>query len=105
MIINQPVITEKSLRLAQDGVYTFVVDRSATKPEIAKALTKLYGVAVATVNLASVKGKTVRRKTGIGHQNNWKKAMITLEKGQQIKDFALAEEAHTHDKDKKEEKK
>ena len=36
IIIRRPIITEKSMRLAQSNLYTFEVDKNATKPMVAK---------------------------------------------------------------------
>lgn len=104
MIIELPVITEKSLRLAEDGVYTFMVKSNATKPEIAKAVARLYAVTVSVVRVQSVTGSSVTRriggKTTVGQKKSWKKALVTLEKGQQIKDFQLKEMADESKTDK-----
>jgi large subunit ribosomal protein L23 len=102
MLIDTPVITEKSLQHAQNGVYTFAVAKTATKSEIAKLVAKLYSVEVTSVRVQSVKGKAVRRKTGIFKENDWKKALVTVKKGQAIKEFELpeqkeAEHDHSHE--------
>lgn len=99
LLIENPIITEKSLAAAENGIYTFMVADSATKPEIAKAVKALYGVEVAAVRVQNFTGHTVRRKTGIGKEKNWKKALVTLAKGAKIKDFELKEETHQHDHD------
>lgn len=112
MIIELPVITEKSLCLAENGVYTFMVKSGATKPEIAKAVTRLYNVQVAAVRVQSVLGSAVTRriggKTTVGQKKSWKKALVTLEKGQKIKDFQLKEttddKSAPKEKDQKEKK-
>lgn len=100
LIIERPIITEKSLAKAQEGVYTFAVAPRSPKSEIAKALEKLYNVSVFSVRIQSVKGKQVRRKTGIGKERDWKKALVTVKAGQTIKDFELEQP-----KEEKEEKK
>lgn len=90
--IENPVITEKSLQAAENGIYSFVVAKTATKPEIAKLVEKLYGVKVQKVRVVSVTGQTVRRKSGIGRKKDWKKALVTLVNGEKIKDFQIKEE-------------
>ena len=102
MFIERPIITEKSMAQAQNGVYTFAVDSRRTKPAIARAVEDLYKVTVEAVRIQSVKGKVVRRKKGLGRQRDWKKALITVKKGQIIKDFALPEEKPAEDKKKTE---
>jgi large subunit ribosomal protein L23 len=105
LIIEKPIITEKSLLSAQDGVYTFAVNDNATKPEVAKAITKLYGVEVTKVRVMSVKGHPVRSKTGMTKKSDWKKALVTLKAGQKIKEFDLPEDkSEKTDKSKEETK-
>lgn len=99
LTIENPIITEKSLQAAENNVYTFMVANSATKPEIAKAVEKLYGVTVEAVRVQGVKGQTVRRRNGFGKQKDWKKALVTLAKGNKIKEFELSESAHQSDHD------
>lgn len=103
IIIDRPIITEKSIATAANGVYTFAVNDQATKLQVAQAVEKVYGVKVAKVRVLTVTGKEVRRRTGLGKENDWKKAMVTLEKGQTIKDFEFeaAEAGHDHDHDHK----
>ena len=56
-IIIEPVITEKSNYLLQEGKYTFKVNKKATKVDIARAVEKLFEVKVLNVNTITVKGK------------------------------------------------
>ena len=103
IIIEKPVVTEKSIAQAEHGVYTFAVHSNATKPEIAKAIEGIYKVSVVDVNVSGVHGKSVRRKTGIGKEKNWRKAFVTVKKGQKISDFEFV--AEKTEKDEKKEKK
>ena len=59
MTIEYPLITEKSVGLIEkENKLVFIVDKSATKHDIKKAVEELYGVKVATVNtMISLKGK------------------------------------------------
>lgn len=91
LMIEKPIITEKTLAQAQTGVYTFAVHSLATKSEIGKAVARLYSVAVTRVRVQSVTGQEVRRKSGIGKKPDWKKALVTVKKGQKIKEFDLPE--------------
>ena len=93
MIIEKPIITEKSLAQAATGVYTFAVNPKATSAEVRKAVAGLYGVTVTDVRTLNVNGKMVRRKTGIGYEKDWKKALVTVKAGQKIKEFELEEAA------------
>ena len=77
-IILKPVITEKSMDELQNGKYTFKVAKDATKPEIKKAIEKLFGVEVDKVTTMNVKGKMKRLGRYEGMTSSWKKAIVTL---------------------------
>lgn len=77
-IILKPVITERSMDNLQVGKYTFKVAKDATKPEIKKAVEKLFGVEVAKVTTINVKGKLKRVGRYQGMTPSWKKAIVTL---------------------------
>ena len=77
-IILKPVITEKSMDGLQEGKYTFKVAKDATKPEIKKAVEKLFGVEVDKVTTMNVKGKVKRLGRYVGTTSSWKKAIVTL---------------------------
>ena len=59
-IIERPLITEKSVRLSQQGRYSFRCKTGANKIEIRQAVEQAYDVKVANVNTLTVKGKTKR---------------------------------------------
>jgi large subunit ribosomal protein L23 len=81
--VRQPVITEKSTILRDDtGVYCFRVDPRANKIEVARAVEQLFGVKVANVRTASVRGKTRRVGRTTGKRPDWKKAWVTLAPGE-----------------------
>ena len=64
-IILAPVVSEKSYELIEEGVYTFKVHPSASKPEIRDAVESVFGVTVLKVNTLNRKGKRKRdRRTG-----------------------------------------
>lgn len=87
-ILIQPLITEKLTRLQeQHQQYAFEVARTATKPEIRRAIEERYpDVKVARVNTIIVPSKPKGRftKSGFvsGRSRVWKKAIITLKKGE-----------------------
>jgi large subunit ribosomal protein L23 len=88
-IVFGPVITERSYAESLRGRYTFKVANDATKPEIAKALEEHYqgqSVKVEAVNTVTMHGKTRRAARGgvRGRTSDWKKAIVTLAKGQRI---------------------
>ena len=92
-VLIEPVITEKiNLQMERTGRYTFVVGARANKLEIKKAVEDFYGVKVVGVNTMVVpaKSKTRFTKAGLlsGRKPSYKKAVITLAKGDTIDLFA-----------------
>jgi large subunit ribosomal protein L23 len=88
-IILKPIITEKMTQMGEKlNRYGFLVDRNANKLQIKKAIKDVYGVEVAEVNTMTFAGKKKTRytKTGFitGSSNSYKKAIVTLAKGETI---------------------
>lgn len=83
-IIQAPLITEKSTMGAEHNQITFKVPLDATKPEIKAAIEANYKVKVKAVNTSVLKGKVKRFKGTLGTRSDIKKAIVTLEAGQQI---------------------
>jgi len=88
-ILIKPLVTEKMTQQAERlNRYGFMVKRNATKPQIKKAVESLYSVTVADVNTLVHGGKVKSRftKGGVitGKTNAYKKAIVTLEKGQKL---------------------
>ncbi len=88
-IILKPIITEKMTQMGEKlNRYGFIVDRKANKLQIKHAIKELYGVDVVDVNtmIFSGKNKTRFTKSGIisGRSNAYKKAIVTLAKGETI---------------------
>ncbi|MBE6747032.1 MAG: 50S ribosomal protein L23 [Ruminococcaceae bacterium] len=77
-IILRPIITEESMMGTAMKKYTFKVAKNATKPEIAAAVEKLFGVEVAKVNTMNCKGHLRRYGRFEGYTPSWKKAIVTL---------------------------
>lgn len=86
-IIRRPVVTEKATKLMEQGRYVFAVDANATKPEIKQAIESLFKVKVVAVNTVSMPGKPRRLGVFRGRTPEWKKAIVTLAKGQTIRVF------------------
>lgn len=88
-VIIKPVITEKSLKDAQIGFFTFKVSQTAHKREIARAIEKVFSVNVTGVSTNIVKGTRVRlTKRGRSTQDlSYKKARVKLANGQKINIF------------------
>ena len=87
-VILKPVITEKTMTIAAEGKYTFLVAPSADKIEIANAVEKLFEVKVVGVNVANYDGKTKRLRNKPGKTASFKKAVVTI-------DTEGAEESYT----------
>jgi large subunit ribosomal protein L23 len=88
-IILRPVVTEKMTTLGEKlNRYAFVVDKSANKLQIKKAVEEMYGVQVEAVNTIRYGGKRKTRftRTGVlaGKTSSYKKAIITVAEGEQI---------------------
>ncbi len=88
-ILLRPIVTEKYTQLGEKlNQYGFVVERTANKIQIKKAVQDLYGVKVAVVNTMRYAGKIKSRftKAGaiVGKKNAFKKAVITLVDGEKI---------------------
>jgi large subunit ribosomal protein L23 len=77
-VIVRPLITEKSMDGIAVKCYTFEVERSTTKADIAAAVEKMFGVEVASVNTINMKKKPKRLGVHMGYTGEWKKAIVTL---------------------------
>lgn len=87
--IVRPIITEKMTAAGEKlNRYGFVVNENANKIDIKKAVEKMYGVTVETVNTQNYVGKIKSRNTtrgvAIGRVNKTKKAIVSLKKGDTI---------------------
>ena len=88
-VIIKPIITEKMTQMGEKlNRYGFLVDKKANKLQIKKAIKDIYGVEVAEVNTMVYPGKKKSRftRTGVisGQSTGYKKAIVTLEKGETI---------------------
>jgi len=100
-ILKSPVVTEKSVILKEDStdedngrvqgqVLTFKVDKKATKPQIKSAIEEIFNVKVAAVRTIQYDGKVKKRGRIEGRRPAWKKAYVTLRKGEPMVDYAEA---------------
>lgn len=85
----KPVISEYSLKDASNGVYTFRVSKTANKTVIKHAIEKQFGVKVVKIGTAIIKdSRNIRTRSAIkAVQKPYKKARVTLVKGQKIAVF------------------
>ncbi len=90
-IIREPVNTEKARRGWAENpagrTYTFLVDTSAGKDEIKKAVEAAFSVKVAVVRTQNRKGKFRRRRIQGGWRSDTKRAIVTLAPDQKISFF------------------
>lgn len=89
-IVKAPKISEKAARLAEKSQYVFDVDVNATKPEIKSAVEALFNVTVTAVNVINLAGKRKMFRGRPGRRNAVRKAIVSLQAGQQI-EFMSAE--------------
>ncbi len=87
-IIKRPLITEKGMRLNEEGsTVVFRVDSRANKLQIKHAVEVLFNVVVMKVNTLNVEGKKRRLRYREGKRPDWKKAYVTLRDGDSITFF------------------
>jgi large subunit ribosomal protein L23 len=91
-VLKKPVINEKFAKLNQQGVYGFIVDKDANKIEIKNAVEKMFGVNVDSVNtmisIGKVKNRSTKTRFISGRKSSYKKAIVTLAKGETIDIYA-----------------
>ena len=82
--ILNPLLTEKSTNLTEMNKLVFKVNRSSNKKSVKKSIEKIFKVNVVKVNIINkqsrlkmVRGKKVKVR-------GYRKAIITLKKGQNI---------------------
>ncbi|MEK7279176.1 MAG: 50S ribosomal protein L23 [Nitrospirota bacterium] len=87
-ILIKPLLTEKmtALKESQNRI-SFVVDKRANKIEVKKAVEEAFKVKVAAVNVMNLLGKKKRLGKFAGKRPDWKKAIITLKKGEKLELF------------------
>jgi len=84
-VLLGPHITEKAAIVGESSnQYVFRVAKDATKPEVKRAVEKLFEVAVDAVRVVNVKGKTKRTGARMGRRVDWKKAYVRVKAGQSI---------------------
>ena len=88
--IIKPLVTEKMTKITEKepNRYGFIVRPEANKLEIKKEVETMYNVTVEDVNTMRYAGKRSQRytKAGLvrGHKSAYKKAIVTLKKGEEI---------------------
>ncbi|MFQ3619828.1 MAG: 50S ribosomal protein L23 [Spirochaetales bacterium] len=83
-VIIEPVLSEKTNLMREVGKYVFKVDKRANKFQVMQAVRVLFSVHPVSCNIMMVKGKPKRGRAGAGYTASWKKAIVTLQKGEKI---------------------
>ena len=83
-IVKHILRTEKGSQMMPDGKYLFNVAKDANKIQIKQAVEEIYNVTVKKVNTMKVQGKWRRVRYKEGKSPDWKKAVVTLKKGDKI---------------------
>ena len=82
--IKFPVITEKATTLSDQNKIVFKVHENASKDSIKKNIEKIFKVKVIKINTINKKTKTKIVRGRLGTKKGFKKAIVTLKKGQNI---------------------
>jgi len=83
-IILEPIVSEKTVDAKVYNKYAFKVHKKANKVEIRKAIEDLFKVKVVSVNTMNYMGKKKRLGNFVGRKASYKKAIVTLKKGESI---------------------
>ena len=82
--IISPNVTEKSTALSDFNKVVFKVHKGATKKSIIKSIEKIFKVNVIKINTINIKGKNKLVRNKKSFKSGYKKAIVTLKKGQSI---------------------
>ena len=82
--IISPAITEKATSLSELNKIVFKVHKGASKNSIKKSIEKIFKVDVIKINTINLRGKTKLVKGKKTSRPGYKKAIVTLKKGQSI---------------------
>ena len=82
--IRSPIITEKATVLSEQNKTVFKVHNKANKKSIKKNIEKLFKVSVVKINIINQKTKIKMKQGKKSYKSGYKKAIITLKKGQSI---------------------
>jgi large subunit ribosomal protein L23 len=85
-IIKKPLVTERATNLKALNQYVFKVATGASKGDIKRVVEDLFKVKVTRVRTMRVKGKFRRMGNTAGaYRPDWKKAIVSVQPGQEIK--------------------
>lgn len=83
-LIRKAWLSEKATDLGKFNQYVFLVQNSANKKEVEREVSRRYGVKVAGVNIVRQPGKAKRVGNVAGRTSGFKKAIVTLKKGEKL---------------------
>jgi large subunit ribosomal protein L23 len=83
-ILIRPLVTEKAAIAQSANKYSFLVSNKANKIAIKNVIKKIYKVSPVAVNVLNVQGKVVRFGRSVGRRSDFRKAIVTLKKGDTI---------------------
>ena len=87
-VIRAPIMSEKTLSQKEEiNQFAFEVDPRVNKIQIKESVEKSFKVSVLQVRTMNVRGKKKRLGRHQGRKSNWKKALVTLKKGETIEFF------------------
>ena len=86
-VLIEPVLSEKSNQLREEGKYVFKVDPSATKIQVKEAVRRLFNVNPISCTIMVVGGKPKKQRYKSGYTSTWKKAIVRLPKNEKISLF------------------
>lgn len=87
MVLIKPHITEKSRDISDSGAFVFEVKPEATKYTVRESIEQLYNVHVEAIRMINVPTKPRRRGLTSGRKGGYKKAIVSLKKGETIELF------------------
>ncbi len=87
-VIIAPIISEDAMSKTTIGKYVFRVNPRANKNQVSEAIEVLYGVDVMKVNIMKYKQKSHKFRLTKGKKSGYKKAIVTIKTGQEIKLFS-----------------
>ena len=82
--ISSPIVTEKSTNLSDQNKVIFKVHAKANKKNLKKNIEKIFKVNVTKVNIINKKSRVKTTRGKKVRVKGFKKAIITLQKGQNI---------------------
>ena len=82
--ILSPIVTEKSTNLSEQNKIVFKVPNKANKKNLKKNVEKIFKVNVTKINIVNKKTRTKTTRGKKVKVKGYKKAIITLKKGQTI---------------------